>query len=717
MTLWGWLLFTVVVWPGFAAGNEKLQPLKLLRTNTPPVIDGVLDDPVWTQAPSETGFKTWRPDFGKEMHEKTVVYYAYDRENLYFAYRCYDREPSKVKASVTARDTINQDDWICLNLDTFNDQQSLYAFYVNPLGIQADSRFEGNQEDYTVDVVWFSAGRTDAEGYAIEVRIPFKSIRYRHREPVEMGIIFERNISRLSEAGTYPALDPARGYDFLTQTRPLHFTDIKHYTLLEFLPDVTYGKTSLVDQGTLEPQKARSDLGLTAKYGLTSQLILDGTINPDFSQVESDAGQVDFNLRYALFYPEKRPFFLEGREKFILAASEQGNPLESVVHTRTIVDPLLGFRLNGKVSPKDTIASIYALDELASGSPTDYAHVTIARYKHALRDDSYIGGIWTGRFEGSRYNVVTGSDGYIRLNPSSFFAYQALIAQTQAAGGSDEVEGHALGLMYYYTTRDRLFEITFQDLGKDFVTETGYLTRNGLTRLKVGFLPMIYPKSRTFLRIDPIFHTINIRDKFSGLFETYDTFDLRLILPRNTTIIAGARYQTEVFLGRRFGRSGFRLIGTSQLTKQFLLDTRYVYGQKIRYIDSPYQGRGSDASLSATYLPSENLNFGLALAYSDFIRSADGLKEYDYTIIRSQNTYQVNKYLFFRAIVEYNSFHKRLITDLLASFTYIPGTVLHIGYGSLYEKLEWRDGDYQPSDRFLETRRGFFFKVSYLWRL
>jgi hypothetical protein len=717
LTIWGWLLFTVVAWPGFAAGNEKLQPLKPLRTNTPPVIDGVLDDPVWTQAPSETGFRTWRPDFGKDMHEKTVVYYAYDRENLFFAYRCYDRQPSKIKASVTARDTITQDDWVCLNLDTFNDQQSLYAFYVNPLGIQGDSRFEGGVEDYTIDIVWFSAGRIDAEGYAIEIRIPFKSIRYRQREPVEMGIIFERSISRLSESGTYPALDPVRGFDFLTQTRPLHFTDIKHYTLLEFLPAVTYGKTSLDDQGTLEPQKARSDLGLTAKYGLTSELVLDGTVNPDFSQVESDAGQVDFNLRHALFYPEKRPFFLEGREKFVLAASEEGNPLESVVHTRTIVDPLLGFRLNGKVSPKDTIASIYALDELASESPSDYAHVTIARYKHALSGDSYVGGIWTGRFEGSRYNVVAGSDGYIRLNPSSFFAYQALIAQTKPAGRSDEVEGHALGLQYFHMTRDRLFEITFQDLGKDFVTETGYLTRNGLTRLKLGFLPMIYPKSRTFLRIDPIFHTINIRDKFSGLFETYDTFDLRLILPRNTTLIAGARYQTEVFLGRRFGRSGFRLIGTSQLTKQFLLDTRYVYGQKIRYIDSPYQGRGSDASFSVTYLPSEKLNFGLVLAYSDLIRSADGLKEYDYTIIRSQNTYQVNKYLFFRAIVEYNSFHKRLMTDLLASFTYIPGTVLHIGYGSLYEKLEWRDGEYEPSDRFLETQRAFFFKVSYLWRL
>ena len=714
---WILLLLNAIIGTGFAAGGEKLQPLKPLRADIPPVIDGVLDDAVWAQAPSETGFKTWRPDIGKDMQEKTVVYYAYDRDNLYFAYRCYDHEPSKIKASVAARDTINQDDWICLNIDTFNDQQSFYAFYVNPLGIQADSKFEANQEDYTIDIVWFSAGRIDAEGFTAEVRIPFKSLRYRHREPVEMGIILERHISRLSEAGTYPGLDPTRGLDFLTQMRPLHFTDIKHYTLLEILPAFTYGDSSLMNQGTLEPQKARSDFSLTAKYGLTSQLVLDGTINPDFSQVESDAGQVEFNLRYTLFYPEKRPFFLEGREKFVLAASESGNPLESVVHTRTIVDPLLGFNLIGKLSPKDTLASIYALDKLEPGSEQDYAHVTIVRFKHALSDDSFIGGIWTGRFTGSRYNIVAGSDGYIRLGPTSTIAFQALVGQTKPAGQTDEVEGHALNLQYYHATRDQAFEVTLQDLGKDFFTETGYLTRNGLTRLKIGFMPMIYPKSRTFLRIDPIFHTINIRDKFSGLLETQDTFYLRLVLPRNTTLVTGGGYQTEVFGGQRFGRSFFRLSGSSQISKQLLLDAYYLYNQKIRYISAPYQGRGSDATFGVTYLPSEKLNFSLALAYSNFIRSSDGTKETDYAIIRSQNTYQVNKYLFFRAIGEYNSFYKRLMTDLLASFTYIPGTVVHVGYGALYEKLAWNEAEYIPADRFLETKRSFFFKLSYLWRL
>jgi len=703
--------------PGAGTAGEKMPPLAPLRVNTPPVIDGILDDAAWTNAPSVTGFKTWRPDFGKDMHEKTVASYAYDRENLYFAFRCDDSEPSKIKASMAARDTINADDWICLNLDTFNDQQSLYGFYVNPLGIQADSRFEGNVEDFSADFVWFSAGRIDERGYTVEIRIPFKSLRYRRREPVEMGIVFERNISRFSEDGTVPPLDPARGQNFLAISQAIVFQDIQHYTLLEFLPAVTRSGTSLINQGRLESQPAANEIGLSAKYGLSSQLVLEGTVNPDFSQVESDAGQVDFNLRYSLYYPEKRPFFLEGQEKFTLAAVEQGDPLQAAVNTRTITNPLLGFKLNGKLSPKDTISSIYALEEQPDESPNDYAHVAIVRFKRALTEDSFIGGVWTSRFEGPGHNIVAGLDGSLRLDPSSFFAYQALISQTKPAQQGDSGDGHALGFMYYRSTRNSAFVVSAQDLSGNFETATGYLTRNGLSRLKIGYMPMIYPKSRVFLRIDPIFHSINIRDKFSGLFETENTFDLRLILPRNTTLIAGGRYQTEVYLGKSFDRSGFRLIGTSQVTKQLLLGFRYVYGQKIRYVDSPYQGRGSDATFDATFLPSAKLHLNLSLAYSDFIRSTGGAKEYDYLIVRNQNTYQINKYLFVRAIVEYNSFRKSLITDFLASFTYIPGTVIHVGYGSLYNKLAWRDDQYEPSNRFLEMQRSLFFKVSYLWRL
>jgi hypothetical protein len=228
---------------------------------------------------------------------------------------------------------------------------------------------------------------------------------------------------------------------------------------------------------------------------------------------------------------------------------------------------------------------------------------------------------------------------------------------------------------------------------------------------------MFYPKAGIIKRIDPLIHSSQIRDKPSGLYETDNSFDLRFLLPRSTIILFGYRYSTEIWLNERFNTSRTRFTGSSQITKSLNLSMNYTYGNKIRYVENPYQGKGSDISASATFLPTGNIHLELSMLYSDFTRQADSQKEFDYTIIRSKNTFQVNKYLFFRAIVEYNSFRKVLTTDFLASFTYIPGTVIHFGYGSLYEKIRWEEGDYRPSDNFLETRRGFFFKASYLWRI
>jgi hypothetical protein len=715
----GFAALMSVAIPAASAGAKapaNLLPLRPVQAAIPPKIDGLLDDEVWERAPRESEFKTWNPDYGKDMAAGTVVYYAYDRENLYFAFRCSDPEPAKIKASVSGRDTINADDWTCINLDTFNDHQGLYALYVNPLGIQGDSRFEGNQEDYTVDIVWFSEGRIDDAGYTVEIRLPLKSLRYRSREPVEMGVIFERRISRFSENGTFPPLDPAQGPNFLTQTRTLLFEDIAHYTLLELLPAVTYGRSSDIDEGALKAGRGRSDLSLTGKYGLTSQLILDGTVNPDFSQVESDAGQVDFNQRYALFYDEKRPFFLEGQEKFNFSGGTDG-PLGEVVHTRTIIDPKAGFKLNGKLGPRDSIASIYAMDELPEGGPEDFAHFTILRYKRALSGDSYVGGFFTGRFAGAASNVVAGADGQLRLNQASTVGFHVFGSGTKAGDGSAARDGHAAGLQYDYQTRDLIIQGLAQDLGKDFATEVGYVTRTGLTRLKLGFLPMFYPKSKVLLRVEPMLHSIQIRDKGCGLWETANSFDLRLRLVRNTTLSAGARYSNEIFLGRRFPTSILKLFAATLFSKQVAFQASFTSGQKIRYVDAPYRGHGTEALAAMDYLPSENLAFSLSLRYSDFTRSSDGVREFDYTIVRGRASYQVNKYLFFRAVIEHNSFRKRLTSDLLASFTYIPGTVVHIGYGSAYERIAWQDGAYVGADRFLETRRGFFFKASYLWRM
>jgi hypothetical protein len=707
--------FFLMVLSGFA--KDTLDPLIPYKTDIPPVLDGKLDDPVWQRAPHETGFKTYHPDYGIDMDENSIVYYAYDRENLYFAFRCFDSQPNKVKASVSRRDNIHADDWICINLDSFNDHQSLYALYVNPLGIQGDSRFEGGAEDFSVDIVWYSNGKIDDEGYAIELKIPFKSIRFSHKDPVEMGVIFERKISRRSEAGTYPPLDPAQGPNFLTQTRTIIFHDIKHYTLFEILPAFTYSQRNLIDEGDLASAGSERDISLTAKYGITSHLIFDGTYNPDFSQVEADAGQVDFNLRYSLFFPETRPFFLEGLEKFNFGGYDSGDPLGEVVHTRTIIDPLVGLKLNGRIGKKNTVASIYALDDLPDTETDNRAHFGIFRYKRALAQDGFLGFFYTGRERTSGYNRVLGVDGQIRLTQSSLFGYHLFESQTKLDETSTRDDGHALGLDYYYLTRNWVIRLGLQDIGEDFRTETGYITRTGLTRFRSGFLRMFYPKSKLVRRIDPMFHSTQIRDRFSGLYETFNSLDLRLLFPRDSFVLFGGRYATEVFSGERFNTSAARFIGTSQFTKQLYFRLTYSYGKKIRYVADPYQGSGNSASATVIYQPAEKLNLALSLTYTDFYRDSDSVKEYDYTIIRSRNTFQVNKYLFFRGIVEYNAFRKTLLTDFLASFTYIPGTVIHVGYGSFYERIQWAGSDYVPADRYLETQRGFFFKASFLWRI
>ncbi len=711
------------------------DPFRPLKIDTPPVIDGVLDDAVWQQAPWETGFKTFTPDYGVDMADSTKVYYAYDRENLYFAYRCYDSRPDLIKTSITARDRIRSDDWICINLDTYNDHQSLFVFYTNPLGIQMDSRFSAGREDASADFVWYSAGQITEEGYTIEVQIPFKSIRFSYREPVIMGVIFERYISRLSQGGTYPALDPRHGPNFLTQTRPLIYENIEHNRLVEILPGVTYsaGSERSLTTGSMEALDNEPAASLTVKYGLTSRLTVDGTWNPDFSQVESDAGQVEFNQRFARFYSEKRPFFLEGREFFNFGAQGDGHFLGSVVHTRTIIDPKYGLKLTGNVGEGKSIAAIVTQDEYSTTLDTsdvaynpDPADSYIFRYKHGLSQDSFVGGVFTMRDQGVVSNRVYGLDGIIRLDPSNQVSFHGFGSQDVNSASDLEMTGRALGFDYTYFTRDLMLNLILQDLSEDFNTETGYFTRTGVTRYQAGMLKMFYPASEFILRADVLVHSVHTRDHSSAMWERYHALDGRLMFGRSSMISAGYILRNEIFLGDRFDRNQLRIRANTQFTKRLFLNLSVLVGKKIRYQLNPYQGYGSDLSGAVVYQFTDHLSSSFSATHSDFFADGSSDSEFDVRIFRSRNTWQINKYLFLRAIIEYytlrdfalDTTEKDLTTDLLASFTYIPGTVVHIGYGSLYNNLSWDSGttSYVEADRFLEMRRGFFFKASYLWR-
>ena len=705
-----------LVWVLPAGAADPLRPFK---TPTPPVIDGDLADAVWQSAPTVTGFKTWMPDYGKPMPDQTVVYYAYDAENLYFAFRAFDAEPGRIKASIAARDGITDDDWVCINLDSFGDQQSLYGLYVNPLGIQGDSRYAAGREDFGFDAVWYSAGRIDDQGYTIEVRIPFKSLRYGDANPVRMALIFERRVSRRSERGTYPPLDPKVGPNFLTQNIPIEFADIRHYKLLEILPDAIYDYQMRRVAESLERTSSGPEFGLTAKYGVTAQLVFDGAVNPDFSQVEADAGQIDINRRYALFFPEKRPFFLEGRDSFNYAGADY-SPMQSVVHTRTIANPIAGAKLTGKLGASGTLASIYAVDEqpdsaVAAGSP-DYAQVAVLRYKRALKGDSYVGGFYTGREEGDAFNRVYGGDGSIRVTQAGALGFYAFGSSTRPLG-EDTTGGHSVLANYTHDNRKMSLYLQALDVSRGFDTWTGYLTRAGVFQASASLTPRFYPKSTVVRRVDPNVIVDYVRDAESGLWEQWYEGGLSLVLPRSGRIVAKYHASNEVFEQESFDTSGVQLLAGSQLTKELRLQGTFAYQDAIYYSADPFAGTSTSASLVLLYQPSEQWLFDLRGTYQGFSRTSDGRRLYDYGIYRAKTTYQWNRYLFFRGIVEYNSYRRQLLTDFLASFTYIPGTVFHVGYGSLYEKVQWQDDRFAPGRDLLETRRGFFLKLSYLWRL
>ncbi len=241
--------------------------------------------------------------------------------------------------------------------------------------------------------------------------------------------------------------------------------------------------------------------------------------------------------------------------------------------------------------------------------------------------------------------------------------------------------------------------------------------RTGIRSVPLFFMYHIYPRSKFFQKIEPFYWGQHTWDTFSNLFETTNLFVLRFAMPRSSQIRFDAILANEVFAHQRFNRNGWRVQGYTQIFKQLYLEMELRHGNSIYYDpDNPYGGRSSRIDAGLVFQPIQAISSSLNLSFADFHRASDGQKIYDYTILRNRTVFQLNRFLFFRSILEYNFYYKQLNADFLASFTYIPGTVIYIGYGSVYEKLRWDQGAYVPADDLLQTQRSFFFKASYLWR-
>lgn len=454
------------------------QPVATIpRVETDVRIDGRLDEPAWSQAARLTGFRQYQPVDGRPAEERTEVLVWYSPRAIHFGIVAHARDPRTIRATVADRDEIGRDDRVTIYLDTFDDRRRAFFFAVNPLGVQADGvrsegavsagRLFGGEADFSPDFHFDSRGVVTDSGYVVEVRIPFRSLRYPASDEQRWGLQILRNIP---ETGYEDAWTDVRraGASFLAQAGHLDgLHDLERGVVTELQPFVTASSPGLrhASTGDFERGDPELDGGANLRLGFT-QLSLDATINPDFSQIESDAGLVTVNERFALFVAEKRPFFLEGIELF----STPGQ----LVYTRRIVDPIVGGKITGKFGAW-SLAHLTALDR----RPGSDALANVARVRRDLAGSSTAGLTVTSREEGGAFNRVAAADARIVFRDLYYLEGQLGGSWTGAPG---ERTGAApiWKLELDRTGRAWGFNYQVNGSGDDFEAQLGFVPRSGV---------------------------------------------------------------------------------------------------------------------------------------------------------------------------------------------------------------------------------------------
>ncbi|MDQ3321540.1 MAG: carbohydrate binding family 9 domain-containing protein [Acidobacteriota bacterium] len=433
---------------------EKKNPVRVVKFSTPPVIDGKLDDEVWKTAQVLKDFIQTSPADNVPASKPTEVMLGYDEKNLYIAFKCWD-EKDKIRATLAKRDDVFGEDNVRVWLDTYNDRRRAYVLGFNPLGIQQDGIFtEGQGADFSVDIVMESKGVIEDWGWSVEVKIPFKSLRYSAGKGKLWGFNAGRNIDRLNDEFNSWMPDDRNVSGVLIKHGKLAGLDeIKTERTLEIVPSVTIGETgrrfrsipryilnnpatnpggSLLDRGRFVNQPINQDIGVNFKLNVTPNVTLDAAYNPDFAEIEADAPVVSANQRFPIFFQEKRPFFLEGSEIF-------QSPLQ-VFYSRTIIDPDIAAKLTGKIG-KTSFGVLFASDNAPGNYEEDdrndpsirprvdefldkNALFGVIRVKRDFGRENNVGFFGTYRGFPEQRNVLGGFDGRFKVSPQMTSQFQ-----------------------------------------------------------------------------------------------------------------------------------------------------------------------------------------------------------------------------------------------------------------------------------------------------
>ncbi len=709
----------------FAGGREEYQ-IQAIELSHPPKIDGVLENPLWPQAAVIDQFTQFEPQEGAAPSEKTQVFIGYDRENLYIAFRCFDSNPKAIRACLTQRDRVMSDDSVTVYLDTFNDKKQAFVFQVNPCGIQNDGVYSEagrrggrgrgggmmgfERFDRSWDTYYQAHARIDEQGYTVEMAIPFKSLRFPNTSQQKWGIKLQRSIRRKNEELYWPP-HSRQVNGFLVQAG-----------VLEIPANISAGKnielTPLATALKSEETRFSAQPGLNFKWGISSDLTADITLNPDFSQIEADMPQIDVNQRYALYYPEKRPFFLEGKDFF-------DTPLE-LLYARRIIDPLWGFKLSGKIKGS-ALGFLSALDTnpLAISIPdkgiesvegtSARSLVHVFRWRQDLYPESHIGFIFTDKEIGpsinqvfSDYNRVAGIDGHFKFLEANRLSFQLAGAKTKVQGHETKVVP-GFSLNFSRMTRHVNLSVDYTSLPPDFEGSLGFFRRRDIKSLNTRFGYVILPENEYIISIRPSVEYRRVYDFRNTLTDNEVDFSLFISAWRQTSFWASLQTGLERYNEVDFYKTEFDVHLFSEPFSWLSGNINYGVGEAIYYSDEPYLGFKTSWSFRATLRPLSNITLSYNLQNNEFYRQKGGEKVYEINIYSQRVNYQLSKTTSLRLITEYNDYYDRFFLSFLLSYELRPGTVFYFGV----DRLRGRDED----GIFQRPEPSIFVKFSYWWRL
>ena len=717
------LAAAVLVLPHVAEAQEPTtsqQRIAAVRVQPPVTIDGRIDDPAWQRASHVSGFTQRRPVEGSPASERTDVWVAYDSERIYVAIHAHYTDPSLVRANRVDRDQTDNDDTVSVILDPFLDQQRGYSFSVNAFGVQADAivgSSAGGGTDRAWDVLYDSAGMLVDDGWTAELSIPFRSLRYPSRAPGERhrwGFQIQREIRSKDETVTWsPVFGDIMGT--LAQMGTLEgMQDLSTQRNLELLPTVTAVRTDRLESTGRFVNDDIAEAGLNVKYGLTPNVTLDVTFNPDFSQIESDRAQIEVNQRFPLFFPELRPFFLEGQEIFQVLG-----PF-NFLHTRTIVDPEYGVKLTGKTG--NTSFGLLAANDRAAGRAVDpgapggggAAQVISGRVRYDLGRESFVGVLFNNREFADQHSRLAVLDGSYRIGMNHRIQTTAAISDHVDASGARRT-GHVFDIGMVKQSRSLGYLVAQNLVSPGYGNDLGFIPRVNYAKTWTYVSYRWWPES-WIINWGPRLEYNWLYDYDGELQEANVGLNFQATFAENIRASATVSRVMERFLEQDFFKTRLSLSADVNTSRRVSFSVRMNQGDEIRFVESPFLGRTVGYSLSSTLRPFSRLQSQLRFNTTRFTEFGTGAEVFDIKIFDARTTYQFTERLLIRNILEQNTLDKTLGVNLLITYRINAGTVFFVGYDDRFRQGDRIDPERYGTDVYQRTNRAIFSKVQYLFR-